>query len=81
MLATDLAGLPPGLVVSADADLRDEAEAYGQALRRAGVEVATLRAIGQLHGFASMASAVPSARLVLRAAGTYGRCPKSKNQK
>ncbi len=69
-LATDLADLPPGLIVSADADtLRDEAEAYGLALRRAGAEVATLRAIGQLHGFASMASAVPSARLMLRAAG------------
>lgn len=69
-LATDLAGLPPGLIVSADADtLRDEAEAYGLALRRAGVEVATLRAIGQLHGFASMTAAVPSARLILRAAG------------
>ena len=68
-LATDLAGMPPGLIVSADADtLRDEAEAYGQALRLAGVPVATLRAVGQLHGFASMTEAVPSALLITRAA-------------
>ena len=37
VLATDLTGMQPGLIVSADADtLRDEAEAYGQALRQAG---------------------------------------------
>lgn len=69
ILATDLAGMPPGLIVSADADtLRDEAEAYGQALRQAGVDIATLRAIGQLHGFGSMTEAVPTARLIVRAA-------------
>jgi acetyl esterase len=68
-LATDLVGMPPGLIVSADADtLRDEAEAYGQALRLAGVSIATLRAIGQPHGFASMTEAVPSAQLITRAA-------------
>jgi acetyl esterase len=68
-LATDLAGMPPGLIVSASADtLRDEAEVYGQALSQAGVSVAILRAIGQLHGFGSMTEAVPSARLITRAA-------------
>lgn len=68
-LATDLAGMPPGVIVSADADtLRDEAEAYGHALRLAGVSIATLRAIGQLHGFASMTEAVPSAQLITWAA-------------
>ena len=37
VLAADLTGMPPGLIVSVDADtLRDEAEAYGQALRQAG---------------------------------------------
>lgn len=70
VLATDLRGMPPGLIVSADADtLRDEAESYGQALRQAGASVATMRAIGQLHGFASMTEFVPSARLITRAAG------------
>jgi acetyl esterase len=69
ILATDLAGMPPGLIVSADADtLRDEAESYGQALRHAGVSVATLRAIGLPHGFASMTELVPSAQFITRAA-------------
>jgi acetyl esterase len=68
-LSTELAGMPPGLIVTADADtLRDEAEAYGHALRQAGAAVATLRAMGQLHGFGSMTEAVPSARLITRAA-------------
>ena len=71
VLATDLRGMPPGLIVTADADtLRDEGEAYGHALRVAGVEVATLRAIGQVHGFASMTEGVPSARLITQAAGS-----------
>ena len=71
VLATDLAGMPAGLIVTADADtLRDEAEAYGQALRRAGVEIATLRAIGQVHGFATMTELVPSARLITQAAAS-----------
>ncbi|HEU4324329.1 MAG TPA: alpha/beta hydrolase [Roseiflexaceae bacterium] len=69
VLASDLAGMPPGLIVSADADkLRDEAEVYGQALRSAGVSVATLRAVGQMHGFATITEAVPSALLIVRAA-------------
>jgi acetyl esterase len=69
VLAADLTGMPPGLIVSADADtLRDEAEAYGQALRQAGASVATLRAIGLPHGFASMTELVPSAQLITRAA-------------
>jgi acetyl esterase len=68
VLAADLTGMPAGLIVSSDADtLRDEAEAYGQALRQAGAAVATMRAIGQLHGFASMTELVPSARLITRA--------------
>lgn len=69
-LASDLTGMPPGLIVSADADtLRDEAETYGQALRQAGADVATLRAVGLPHGFASMTELVPSARIITRAVG------------
>jgi acetyl esterase len=71
VLATDLVGMPAGLIVTADADtLRDEAEAYGHALRLAGVEVAILRAIGQVHGFATMTDVVPSAQLITQAAAT-----------
>ncbi|GAB4178105.1 MAG: alpha/beta hydrolase [Roseiflexaceae bacterium] len=69
VLASDLHGMPPGLIVTADADtLRDEAEAYGHALRLAGAEVGILRAIGQVHGFATMTDMVPSALLITRAA-------------
>ncbi len=72
VLAADLAGMPPGLIVSADGDtLRDEAEAYGQALRQAGASVATLRAIGLPHGFASMTELVPSAPFTGRSVARF----------
>ena len=60
--ADDLSGLAPTTVVTAECDpLRDEGEAYAEALQAAGVETVLRRFDGMVHPFFALAGAIPTA--------------------
>jgi acetyl esterase len=71
LLCDDLSGLPPVTVVTAGFDpLRDEGDAYAQALEADGVDVAHATYDAMIHGFVSFTGMVDAADDAIRVAAS-----------
>jgi acetyl esterase len=69
-LLADLAGLPPGLVITAGFDpLRDEGEAFAKRLSGHGVEVEHVCYTDMIHAFVSFAGGIPAGMTALEKIG------------
>ena len=61
--AASHAGLPPAVILTAEYDpLRGDGDAYGHALRRAGVDASVVRYQGVIHDTAMFNRVLPAAR-------------------
>ncbi|MGE2713118.1 alpha/beta hydrolase [Mycolicibacterium litorale] len=73
-LATDLAGLPSAVVVTAECDpIRDWGERYAMRLRAAGVQTTQTRYPGAYHGFLMRSDATARGRLAIAEIGALLR--------
>lgn len=63
LLAKDLSGLPPALIIVAEFDqLRDDGEAYGKRLKEAGIPTEITRYEGMIHNFYLMPAVFPQGK-------------------
>lgn len=63
LLAEDLSGLPPALIIVAEFDqLRDDGEAYGKRLKEAGIPTEITRYEGMIHNFYLMPAVFPQGK-------------------
>ncbi len=70
LLADDLSGLPPALILVGGYDvLRDDGIAYAERLIEAGVETTLVEYAGLSHGFINMAATLSGGRLALNQVG------------
>jgi acetyl esterase/lipase len=72
----DLAGLPPAMIVTAEADVvRDEGAGFARKLRAAGVDVTALRYLGTVHDFVVLSplANIPSARAAIEQGARFLR--------
>ena len=66
IFAKDLSALPPALIITAEYDtLRDEAQAYANRLKSAGIPTDYICADGMVHGFLQMRGIVPDAQIAV----------------
>jgi len=71
LLAADVKGLPPALIIAAGCDvLRDEGQAYADRLRQAGVPAEYRCFEGTIHAFMSFCGAIPLGREALALAAS-----------